>query len=336
MSTLFYKKRVQNGLSKDYVAKELNIPLVKYEMIEKGLMKMPTNKVDGFMQLLDKNNAIDVKLDNNNHNKEVEDYYNFLVSKKGDIFNINIKMKEFNVRNYMELSTLINVSPTLISRAIKQKRATYNTKSKLYEFFNDELNIQPKKSLSVMKETHKKIAEADRNMSSNDRAMVNNWWANFDLKKWMQDNNMTIRSMNELTGLSRGFFRNIVEENGGQRCFPSNLMKLKKSIEEFESNEGTKNNEEIKFPELPKVEFTNVIDDNVKTDVSKEIFRNTLDKINDKLMSKYNGIVQQMIVIGTDIDVLQNQLKAKEEEYDKLLEQKSIYSEILDDLRNEE
>ena len=336
MSTLYYKKRIKNGLSKDYVAKELNIPLVKYEMIEKGLIKMPTNKVDKFMKLLDKNNTVDTKLDNNNHTKEVEDYYNFLILKKGNVFNINNKMKEFNIRNYKELSSLINVSPSVISNVIQQKSVTYNTKSKLYEFFNDELNIQPKKSSSVMKEVHNKIAEADRNMSSSDRAMINKWWVDFDLKKWMQNNNMTIQMMSNLTGLSRGFFRNIVEDNGGQRCFPSNLMKLKKSIEEFENNEGTKNNEEIKFPELPKVESSNIIDNINNTDISNNIFRSTLDKINDKLMEKHNNIIQKMIVIGTDIDVLQNQLKAKQEEYNKLQEQKNIYSEILDDLRNEE
>lgn len=144
MKTYYKNKRNKVGLSQSDMAKELGIPCVKYEQIEIGEIKMPKRLIDKFNEIISRGNNIH-SLEKLEHEREVNEYIDWL--SKND--HLKLEMDRFNISTRNELGQLLGYEGgSIISKLFSGKFANgyaYDLKNKIYLFFHDELNMQPKK-----------------------------------------------------------------------------------------------------------------------------------------------------------------------------------------------
>lgn len=144
MKTYYKNKRNKVGLSQSDMARELGIPCVKYEQIERGEIKMPKKLIDKFNEIITRGNNIH-SLEKLEHEREVNEYIDWLI--KDD--HLKLEMNMFNISTRNELGQLLGYKDgTILSKLFSGKYANgycYDLKNKIYLFFHDELNMQPKK-----------------------------------------------------------------------------------------------------------------------------------------------------------------------------------------------
>ena len=144
MKTCYKNKRNKVGLSQSDMARELGIPCVKYEQIERGEIKMPKKLIDKFNEIITRGNNIH-SLEKLEHEREVNEYIDWLI--KDD--HLKLEMNMFNISTRNELGQLLGYKDgTILSKLFSGKYANgycYDLKNKIYLFFHDELNMQPKK-----------------------------------------------------------------------------------------------------------------------------------------------------------------------------------------------
>lgn len=303
MKTIWNEKRCKSGLNRSDVAKMLGVSYERYILIEKGLVKMPSNLIDKFNAIINKGKN-ENKLNKLENDKKVNDYIDWLLSNDlNGNSNLSNKMNEFNISTQKELGVSLGyANGTCISRLKQNKdNVAYDFKNRIYDFFNDELNIQPKKEVDEITPEY--------------------------VLNYCKENNMPLARLGRLAGIGRTTLQVGVKNN--TKFLPKTLKKLK---DYFNSLDDDKENELV-FPELPN---TNVIDNNKDKDVSKEILINTLDNVKTKWQKKYEENISKQFALGIEIGNLQEQLELKQKEYDKLKEEEKVYSEILEDLEGEE
>lgn len=324
MKTIWSEKRTKAGLKRSELASELGISYERYVLIEKGLVKMPTDLVDKFNEIIAKDKQ-EVVIDRLENEKTIDAYVEWLITidKNGNL-NLDNKMKEFNINTYCELGTLLGYKSSQPIQSIKSKGVnnSYDLKNKLYQFFTNELNIQPPKVKEIKE--NKEVGKETNNKKLNTQFTM---YTMDDIDKYCKENNAKYCEIERGANLSLGTLYHAKKNNS---CFTiSTNQKLHNYFNNINENDRY---DDLIFPKLPTTEIFNTKD----KDVSKEIFVSVLDKVNDKLLRKSNDITIKLTQVKTDMNILENQLQAKQEEYDKLQEQKTIYDEILNDLRNEE
>ena len=141
---LFQRKRKEANLSKTDMAIELGVPFGVYEEIEKGERKMPTKLVDSFNKITTeaKKNKNITKMKTAQQKQVVNEFFKEVVS--NDREKLKDLMKKFNIKSFAELSELLGYNSTTVSHYTSSRLdlAGYEFKNKLYNFFQDELNIQ--------------------------------------------------------------------------------------------------------------------------------------------------------------------------------------------------
>lgn len=157
MKTYYKNKRNKVGLSQSDMARELGIPCVKYEQIERGEIKMPKKLIDKFNEIITRGNNIH-SLEKLEHEREVNEYIDWLI--KDD--HLKLEMNMFNISTRNELGQLLGYKDgTILSKLFSGKYANgycYDLKNKIYLFFHDELNMQPKKLNKQISNKQKSIA----------------------------------------------------------------------------------------------------------------------------------------------------------------------------------
>lgn len=135
----YRRKRLKSNIKISDMADYLGISVKDYELIERGLKPMPTKLLERFQMIIKggekmNNFEIAVKL------KNVDDFYS-------DFQNNEHKyLAKFNIMDKMTLGRLLGYADgSCISRYknIDVKKIPYNFKNKVYQFFENELNIQP-------------------------------------------------------------------------------------------------------------------------------------------------------------------------------------------------
>ena len=320
MKTIWNEKRCKSGLNRSDVAKMLGVSYERYILIEKGLVKMPSNLIDKFNAIINKGKN-ENKLNKLENDKKVNDYIDWLLSNDSNgNSNLSNKMSEFNISTQKELGVLLGYADGTCISQLKQNKdnAAYDFKNRIYDFFNDELNIQPKKEVQVIK-TKNIYYEITPEYVLN----------------YCKENNMALSRLERLAGLGRTTLQVGVKNNS--RFSPKTMRKLNAYFRKLDDNKEEELNdnkeEELVFPELPN---TNVIDNNKDEDVSKEILINTLDNVKTKWQKRYEENISKQFALGVEMGNLQEQLELKQKEYDRLKEEEKVYSEILEDLEGEE
>lgn len=314
MKTYYKNKRNKAGLSQSDMARELGIPCVKYEQIERGEIKMPKRLIDKFNEIISRGNNIH-SLEKLEHEREVNEYIDWL--SKGN--SLKLEMDRFNIQTQNELGKLLGYKDgTIISKLFSGKFANaYDLKNKIYLFFHDELNMQPKKS--------------KKQISSKQKSLISK------LKEYCETYDLTQRELSKETCISQPTINRILMEK--QIASNSTLNKIdiflkskgfndncvdssveEKSVPQAMFLEPTPNEDmDMLFPELPSDDSNiTVIDFDLNsskktTDITvpdeidskevysiKKIYNENHEKI-QKLTEEINKLVQREDVL---LDIL--------------------------------
>lgn len=314
MKTYYKNKRNKAGLSQSDMAKELGIPCVKYEQIERGEIKMPKRLIDKFNEIISRGNNIH-SLEKLEHEREVNEYIDWL-SKNNSL---KLEMHRFNISTRNELGRLLGYKDgSIISKLFSGKFTNaYDLKNKIYLFFHDELNMQPKKS--------------KKQISSKQKSLISK------LKEYCETYGLTQRELSKETCISQPTINRILMEK--QTASNSTLDKIdiflkskgfndnhvdssveEKSVPQAMFLEPTPNEDtDMLFPELPSDDSNvTVIDFDLNsskktTDVTipdetdskelysiKKIYSENHEKI-QKLTEEINKLVQREAVL---LDIL--------------------------------
>ena len=178
METMWRKKRAQSGMTCVDMAKELGVEYKKYKAIERGEIKMPNKLMDKFNEIINRGKNVH-KLEQLNKQIDIDAFWNEVIIKEGKEYKLKEKMKDFNIETYKELGLLLGYKDGSIFsfRLAHPEEAPIEFKTKLYNFFQDELNRQlPKeKTKSVNKKnkkTMKKIEEMETTMEIADEMLL--------------------------------------------------------------------------------------------------------------------------------------------------------------------
>jgi transcriptional regulator with XRE-family HTH domain len=316
MKTYYKNKRNKVGLSQSDMARELGIPCVKYEQIERGEIKMPKKLIDKFNEIITRGNNIH-SLEKLEHEREVNEYIDWLI--KDD--HLKLEMNMFNISTRNELGQLLGYKDgTILSKLFSGKYANgyaYDLKNKIYLFFHDELNMQPKK-------LNKQISNKQKSITSKLKKYCETYGlTQSELSKQMCMSQPTINRLLKETRIvgnstlskidiflkNKGFNNDCVESTVEEKSVPQAMFL------EPTPNEDT----DMLFPELPSDDSNiTVVDFDLNssektTDVTipdetdskelysiKKIYSENHEKI-QKLTEEINKLVQREAVL---LDIL--------------------------------
>lgn len=314
MKTYYKNKRNKVGLSQSDMARELGIPCVKYEQIERGEIKMPKRLIDKFNEIISRGNNIH-SLEKLEHEREVNEYIDWL--SKND--HLKLEMDRFNISTRNELGQLLGYKGgSIISKLFSGKFANaYDLKNKIYLFFHDELNMQPKK-------LNKQISDKQKSITSK-------------LKKYCETYGLTQCELSKQTHISQATINRLLKETQivgnstlskidiflKSKCFNNDCVEStaeEKSVPQAMFLGPTPNEDtDILFPELPSDDSNIAVVDfdlnssEKTTDVTipdetdskelysiKKIYSENHEKI-QKLTEEINKLVQREDVL---LDIL--------------------------------
>lgn len=158
METIWRKKRAQSGLTRADMAKELGVEYNKYKAMERGEIKMPSKLMDKFNEIINRGKNVH-KLEQLDKQMEIDTFWNEVTIKENGQYKLMDRMKDFNINTYKDLGLLLGYKDGTIfsTRLAHPTEAPIEFKTKLYNFFQDELNIQlPKEKTKPTKKKDKK------------------------------------------------------------------------------------------------------------------------------------------------------------------------------------
>lgn len=309
-------KRRKAGLSKSEVAEKLGIDYAKYELIDRGILRMPNRFLDKFNQIVNKskNETVIDKLDKIDVVNKWWDEMS--VKKSHGLYVLNDKMKEFNIETLGELDKLLGYSSKGVTSGYlcNNRTAGFDFKNKLYNFFHDELNIQPPKQRSntVVKPSRKKRSVEDNIEYHN----LLNWYETVDLHAWKDKHNFTKLDICHNSGLSEGSVHNLMNRKGRVTPVLETLRKLKEYYDKTE--------------EQPVVmTFTSVSTNEVPEEIRRQgekLVREVNENmtLKEKLSNKYEGMIHE----------IELQISIYEKKIAELYKEKEVYEKVLADLED--
>ena len=342
--TIFYKQRVKAQLKASDIAKYLDISYERYDAIEKGLVKMPTNLIDKFNELIGKGKNMN-KLDYLQNEEEITRWWNEMSSKSDQRFNIQKKLKEYNIKDYNALGELTGYSSGYIRTCLCfPDKATYTFKNRMYNFLTDERNIQiPKTKTETLIET----------------SDIYKWFASIDWKSMKAEDGFTLKRVMDESKLSSATVNKIFNKTN-PLIREDALLKLKKWYNNYYKNEPTQleiipETTEEKCEEVCNITENhpeNIIQHDEKTNIAEssstavtEAITNIMEHVNsfNVLTSEHeektnesnnlktillNKYTNELFALDTKIMDLQTAIE-------KCKLQKEIYDDILNTIRNE-
>ena len=301
--TYYKKKRMQKGMSKSDIANALGIDYERYNLIEKGLVKMPKNLIDKFNEIINRGEIN--KIEKLSREQLVDQWWEEMKTKdENGKFNLCKKMKEFNISTFKELTKLLGYKDSSIISVYLNNRQEmgFDTKNRFYSFFENELNIQPPKTIKV--KNKKEIKVEDKELLE--------WYRQFNFKEWKEKNNTKYQDLYREIGICAGTFSNLINKKFDVPSIKT-LLKVKQYIENTTTEETPIIEEtpivEEKMPEVVKIEQT----------------------LEERLVNKYNAKVKDL---NDEILIIYNQMEALNTKLADILEKKAVYNELIEDIRN--
>lgn len=319
MKTYYKNKRNKAGLSQSDMAKELGIPCVKYEQIERGEIKMPKRLIDKFNEIISRGNNIH-SLEKLEHEREVNEYIDWL--SKND--HLKLEMDRFNISTRNELGQLLGYTDgSIISKLFSGKFAdAYDLKNKIYLFFHDELNMQPKKSNKQI--SNKQISNKQKLLTSKLKKYCEAYGlTQYELSKQMCISqptiNITLKEAQILSNSTLNKIDTFLKSKGFDKDHVESIVE-EKSVPQAMFLAPTPNEDiDVLFPELPSNDSNvKIVDFDLNssektTDVTvpdetdskeiysiKKIYNENHEKI-QKLTEEINKLVQREDVL---LDIL--------------------------------
>lgn len=291
--TYYKRKRKKAGLAKSDMAKELGIDCKKYNLIENGVVKMPSKLIDKFNEVVNKgkNEHMLNRLDSE---RVVNEFWEEMTTKVNNQYKLKEKMKEFNIITYGELAKLLGVSYSNLSHYLTGHTKTgYDFKNKLYLFFQDELNIQVPKKNNV-----KGKSSQGSNKQCHDPELLE-WFEKTDLKALVLKHGLKYDQIAKDTGMHVSCVSRNIRKDRNMVPSTKTLTSLKEYFDKLENAGEDKNVsiafEEFVMPELEKCEETPQKEEQNNTDVYDVIerYHREIDEIDDCLET-YEKMLQDL------------------------------------------
>lgn len=325
----YMSKRRKSGLSILDVASELNIPYNKYLEIERGEVKMPKNLIDKFNELINRGKNIN-QLNRTQKEIEINNWFNDMTTKIDDkgTYKLNELMKEFNIDKQSDLAKLLGITPSYLCSALNKTPNACNQKirNRLYDFFHNELNIQPIKK----KEINKPI-NLDCTVTDKDELLK--WWENFDFKNFMETNKIKQHYIAEEIGMANSAISRFYTTNATPRA--TNIAKIKSFVENYKKDDMKELKEQM--PELPTEEeplITTHAAIKGLYNIAKQIKKD--DSAVEVIKSKIDSYLNNLEGLEYEIVKLNEQLNERKKEMQSLTIKKDALVEILNDLESGE
>lgn len=315
---IYKKKRLKTQLTQSDVANALGITINRYKAVESGLVKMPKDLIDKFYSIIDNDNATIEIL---NKKEYIEDWFGKLQeNENGTYKNLDDLMNKFNIKSFKHLGILLGYSDgTLCCKYLHGKLETpYKFKNKLYNFFENEQNIQIPNDSEKTKEVKKpELTEVEK------------WFYSFDFNGFLKANGLTKNKVSRETGVS---VSTLTKLQKGDFKYKTNLNSISKlygyctnfSLNTYEPEPVTDEKLIQELPNIPEndekiidyMEINRLTDDGIviKTVVNGEIDietdANTIQRIKD-LIKKYEDTLES---VNQDINHQQDLLTHLERE----------------------
>lgn len=319
-TTYYKRKRIKSGMSKSDISNELGIDYVKYNAIENGDVKMPSKLMDKFNEIINKGNE-NVIIKGENKIK-ADEFWNEMMKNgsngKRKIYN---KMEEFNIPSISELTKLLGYKSTgtlhgYMSGSLKPGD---EFKKRIYNFFNDELNIQI---------PHKKIK--NKKYSSNEENDLFKYYEETDFKKLMDDYKLANKDIANATGISCSVISRMVSKSN--RPGRETLEKVK----EFFDNISSLKEEKI---EANKIKETNIKEE--QNDCIEQNYTDITDFVQEPITNENNTKETESSVAKryeTELSEIDEVISIYNDKIKELEIRKKVCEEVLkviDEIRNE-
>lgn len=229
--TYYKRKRKKSGLAKSDMAKELGIDYKKYNLIENGVVKMPSKLIDKFNEVVNKgkNEHMLNRLDSE---RVVNEFWDEMTTKVNNQYKLKEKMKEFNIITYGELAKLLGVSYSNLSHYLTgHTRTGYDFKNKLYLFFQDELNIQAPKKNNI----GRSASAQGKNKQCNDPVLLE-WFEKTDLKALVAKHGLKYEQIANETGMHVSCVSRNIRKDRNMVPSTKTLVALKKYFDDLEKS----------------------------------------------------------------------------------------------------
>lgn len=310
-------KRRKAGLSKSEVAEQLGIEYAKYELIDRGILRMPNRFLDKFNQIVSKskNETVINKLDKID---VVNKWWDEVSVKKGHgSYVLNDVMKEFNIDTISELDKLLGYkSHGVVSGYLNNNKSIgFDAKNKMYNFFQDTLNIQPPKN--------KKQVINKRSVYTVDQQKeyveLLDWFGSVNFLEWRNKNGIENHKMQKDSGLSEGTIHNILYKQGTMKPVYATIKKFKTYYDKIENAK-----------QQPVVmTFTSVPTNEVPEEIRKqgeELVREVNENmtLKEKLINKYETTIRE----------LEEQIEKHQMIIVDISREKEVYEQVLADLED--
>lgn len=186
----YLKKRLQSNLTKTDMANELGLDYLRYSAIERGDVKMPTNLIEKFNEIINRGKENEIAK-TENEIKADEFWQEVSQLKEDHIYVLHDKIKEFNIANFQQLVYLLGYKSagTIYNYLEGRNPAGSEFKKRLYNFFSDEKNIQiPTEKTKTVKSVVPKTQKV-KERAINQK--LDKYYEKTDFKKIMKENKIT-------------------------------------------------------------------------------------------------------------------------------------------------
>lgn len=287
--TYYEKKRKQSGLSKMDMARELNINYGRYIAIEKGNVKMPSNLIDKFNEII--NRGTQNKITSMENNRTADNFWKEISSKdENGVYVLYQKMDAFNISGIKELTKLMNYKSTGTFYNYLSGKSIPNDefKKRVYDFFSNELNIQ------IPTENKKKDKRNIRGVRNNKPGVVHDkelskYYKDTDFKSLLQELGMTCTSLGREIGISASIMSRMC--NKVSRPSDKTLQRVKECLE-------SKMQTTVDFSELIEVPEQDIEDEKElkKEESEPSVVRRYQDELSeiDEILEMYEEKVRDL------------------------------------------
>ena len=310
-------KRRKAGLSKSEVAEQLGIEYAKYELIDRGILRMPNRFLDKFNQIVNKskNETVIDKLDKI---EVVNQWWDKVSVKKGHgHYVLNDIMKEFNIDTISELDKLLGYkSHGVVSGYLNNNKSIgFDAKNKMYNFFQDTLNIQPPKNKSTTISKRSTYTTEQQK----EYTMLLEWFDSINFLEWRNKNKIENHQMQKDSGLSEGTIHNILYKKGTMKPVYATIKKFKTYYDKIEN--AKQQPVVMTFTSVP----TNEVPEEIRRQGEK-LVREVNENMNlkEKLSAKYQGAIED----------LEKQISMYEKKIEDCYREKEVYEQVLADLED--
>lgn len=334
--TYYEKKRRKTTLTRSDVANYLNIDYDRYELIERGKVKMPKNLINKFNELINKQKG-EVRVEQLNREQIVNEWWDKVRVKKGiGKYGLTEYMDKFNIKNLSQLAELMGYKNKL---AIQQqlngynnKNTTYDFKNRLYSFFENELNIQPVEIKQTIQRKKVVISESLK------------WLSHFDIKSYLSENGLTQADLYREADINRSVMSMLLKKLNESAPSDTSINKIiayydrtPKAYEYFYPSRiintfgvFEKNDTQVKPMETVVDDMKNAMcmDKNGESSV---ISRN-VDAIINKYNSKINKNLKQCEALNNCIDEYNEKIKELRAKLNMIETENAVYKEFVNDL----